>query len=728
MEGTLFPRRLSVMLAVSVGFLMAPSWAADQSDLWTALGLPSGGVANRIVMDPSHTQTMYTLVPDRGIYKTTDAGASWTLIYTSKMVVWLEMDPFQSSTLYFTEDNNALFTSTDGGQTWNETDTGLPVNQPANSLAFQDGEPPIFLVADPANTGVLYEVTAEKAVYKSTDGGTHWNESDTGINPASANDLRQGAVSIQSFVIDPANTHVLYLTNTSGADATTGLPGMGLAGVYKSTDGGAHWSQILSGEDIFGLGIQPGNDQVLFASGNYNLYTSTDGGAHWSHTNAPNTPLYSKFCFDPANAQHMWAIGMGLLASADGGATWTEPTTDFLNYDAMDMVVDPNTGTLYSASPGYGVGMSVDGGATWAPANAGIHDVAASQMLVGHDGTVYVGTTASGLFRSADAGAHWTAIDGGLFSGTQTSVKQIVEDPTSGMLYFVNGDFFGSPDQGDNWTRFIVPLSGDYQAIALTPGSPSTVYVGQMQGVQKSTDQGAHWTTINTGLPAPHTDFVGALASSPVDADKAFGGTFNHGLYMTSDGGAHWQHVDGLDMSGVLALAIDPEQANTVYASSDQGGLAKSVDGGMTWSDSGDGMDGDTIALISIDPADGDDLVAMSETAGRIYLSADGGASWTKLDTTSSSTAQAFVSASTSSSGTPVGPSIAALAMDTKHKGMMYAADQSGNMYKVSMAQLVAGLKSASASGSSNGSSGGGELSLTLDLLLLGVLLLRRRN
>ncbi|HEX4299864.1 MAG TPA: hypothetical protein VH327_03250 [Gammaproteobacteria bacterium] len=692
----------------------APVWASNESKLWAQLDVPSGGVGTRIALDPATPSNLFLLVPDQGIYGSTDTGGHWSLVRADTTLLDMAMDPQQPQTLYALSNDNAVYKTTDSGAHWQEMDTGVPIST--------DGGSEGHIVADPVNEGTVYAVSGDSGVYKTTDGGAHWSASNTGIDSHGSTNLLQAGAGIHSIIVDPMNAQVLYLSAWSAKDVTTGLPGLGIAGIYQSTDGGAHWSQILSGESFWSVGIEPGNDQQLFASGTFHYETSIDGGASWNVGSASG-PAFSKvFSFDPTNPQHMWVGGMGFEYSTDGGITWLAPNGDNgTGAGVTDLAVDSTGTKLYAAYSGMGASLSTDGGSSWSPLNTGIDDVKISQLMVGDDGSIYMGTSTSGMFRSSDAGADWAAINNGSEDDGDSDIKQMVEDPTTSTLFAVNGVLLTSKDRGDNWTR-TTSSRGDYLALAVTPGHPSTVYVAQLGGVQKSTDDGASWHYIDAGLPAIGADSVESLASSPTDANMAFAGTYKNGLYMTSDG-TRWSHVSGLDANDIPALAVDPADADTVYAAVEGAGISKSTDGGASWSASGTGLDDDSIVLITIDPADSDVLVAMSQTPGRVYLSADAGATWTALDT-SSAVAKSFVITRAVSSSDPQGPSLAALAMDPKHKGMMYAADQKGNMYKVSVAQLVTGLNKSPASSSS----GGGAFPLLASLLLLGFAALRRRR
>ncbi len=729
MDESRLPRRILGIFGIALASLATPSWSVTGASPWTYSGGLSGGVATRIAMDATSPVTLYALVPDNGIYSSTDAGDNWTLVRPDTELTDMAGDPQSPGTVYITRGNNQVYKTVNGGASWALMSTGLPPSVDAG-----DG---VRVFVDPVNEGVVYEFTLEDGIYKTTDGGMHWHAINTGIDSASSTNLIQPGVLLTSLTVDAANTQVLYLTAFSSRDVVTGLPGMGIAGVYKSTDGGGHWHQVMSNEPVQSLGVQPGNDQVLFASGVDNLYTSIDGGSHWTPYGGADAPVdASEFIFDPANSQQMWATGAGYLESSnDGGASWGFPAGSGTITGTGDAVLDPATGTLYAASSGHAVSKSVDGGVTWAAAGQGIHDVVTTQMYVGHDGALYLGTDASGLFRSRDSGVTWTPVINGIYTGVSTHVVQMVDDPSGAGLYLITGSIFKSIDDGDNWQRLLIP-GGDFNCITLTPGNPSTIYTGQMMGVDKSIDDGVTWHIMGQGLPNHNADITFALASDPTDANTVFAGTARHGLYKSTDGATNWNHVDSLSGTGVRGLLIDPNDPKTIYASVDNAGIQKSTDGGASWNDASTGLNPiELIGNLSIDPADSKILIANSINTKHIYASPDGGAHWALLSITTMADAAAHAVMSENAS-TQVSRTVPlqSIAVDPLHKGKAYGVDKQGNVYSVNLAKLAASLNTSSPGtpgtpGSSNGDTGGGggNFWLTSDLMLLGLWFARHR-
>jgi hypothetical protein len=168
------------------------------------------------------------------------------------------------------------------------------------------------------------------------------------------------------------------------------------------------------------------------------------------------------------------------------------------------------------------------------------------------------------------------------------------------------------------WTS-IGPEGGWIYALAVDPNTPTTLYAGTYGGgVFKSTDGGATWSAVNTGLS---NKSVWALAIDPTAPNTLYAGTYG-GVFKSTDGGASWS-ANGLTGNGVFALAIDPNTPTTLYAGTN-GGVFKSTNSGATWSATGTGPT--NVRALVIDPTTPTTLYA--GTNGGVFKSADGGVNW----------------------------------------------------------------------------------------------------
>lgn len=200
---------------------------------------------------------------------------------------------------------------------------------------------------DPRNSQILYAGT-DGGVFRSMDGGDHW--SPTGL----IEQFPGVPYIVHTLAIDPRNSNVLYAGTQDW-------------GAFKSTDGGASWMNILAGEHVYALVIDPQQPDTLYA-GATGVYKSTDGGASWSQiTNGlirSDGPILSvrALAIDPQQPTTLYAgsgVGTfdGVYKSTDGGASWT-PHNAGLTQDAciiFTLAVDPHNSTLVYAGTGRGV-------------------------------------------------------------------------------------------------------------------------------------------------------------------------------------------------------------------------------------------------------------------------------------------------------------------------------------------------------------------------------------
>ena len=310
----------------------------DSAVHWQGLmnGLPSD-LVDSITVDPNNPQTVY-LGMWQGLYKSADGGAHWTALltaipppalYPGEILdpAWLAVDPSHSQTLYLGL-SNGIYKSTDGGATWSPAGAG------ASGYV-------VMIAINPASTTTLYAASGA-GLYKSTDGAATWNH--TGLM-AGPNDTSF----VHDVVIDPLTPTTIY----------AGTPN----GVMKSLDGGVTWTAMTNGftqsTDIDALVIDPVNPQTLYTATTINFapYRTTDGGAHWTQGQWPSRggllPYVLWLLVDPLVHSTIWAVtDEGLLVSRDAGATWTAPPTDLPDYDVQKLA-SGSDGAIYAIANNF---------------------------------------------------------------------------------------------------------------------------------------------------------------------------------------------------------------------------------------------------------------------------------------------------------------------------------------------------------------------------------------
>ena len=308
--------------------------STDGGNKWraTSKGLPPLQVA-MLVIDPADSNILYIGSSVGTIYKSIDAGASWTRIPDVSGVRALLIDPRSSSILYAATGSRGVLRSENGGSTWTAINSGMPTLD-VYTLAI-----------DPAASRTLYAGTYGGGILKSIDAGMSWIGKNTGL----AN------LHILKIVIDPRASSVLYAQTDSGQ-------------VYRSTDGGAGWLEADAGLPAAGthtLLHHPTMSGRLFARRGDYIYRTMNSGASWDTVTTallgpdpePNCTALgwnSKegFTLDPANPSIFYASDSNDIAkSTDGGVHWIAPAPPVFTAHCMGIgpvTIDPkNSSVLY---------------------------------------------------------------------------------------------------------------------------------------------------------------------------------------------------------------------------------------------------------------------------------------------------------------------------------------------------------------------------------------------
>ena len=654
---------------------------------WRNIGPFRGGRVNGVTGVPGQPSTFYFGSVGGGVWKTTNAGRTWLPIFDSQPVASIgaiAVAPSNTNVVYVGTGEadmrsqisygNGMYKSTDAGRTW--THIGLDDTRQIGKVIVDPRSPDVVFVAA---LGHAYGANPDRGVYRSRDGGATWQKVLFKGNDVGAIDL--------AFDPGDAGAQTIYaaMWNTRRPPWSIYPPSYGPgSGLYKSTDGGSNWQQLTRGLPADGVGrigvaVAPSNPSRLYAivdAKTGGLFRSDDAGATWTKTSGDNRIwgrgwYFGKVVVDPKNADLVYVSNTGVYRSRDGGKTFGEPFKGSPGGDDYHQLwIYPDDGNRMILGGDQGAVISVDGLAdhpTWSSwlnqSTAQIYRLAADSAFP------YWVTGAqqdSGAVRVRSRGRFagitmrdWEPLCAGGESGYTAPDPlnpDIVYGGTVSKCNVQTGKTTNVTPEVDlptpprhTWT---LPL-------VFSPVDQHALYFSD-QYLFKTTDGGAHWTRIsedmtreNPGVPpnldaataadAPESQRRGviySIAASSVRAPLIWIGTDDGYIHVTPDDGKTWQNVTPRDLaawSKVVMIEASHVDANEAYAAIDRHRLEdnepyiyRTKDGGKTWTKITSGLPrGVYVQTIKEDPKRRGLLVAGTELA--LFVSFDDGDSWQPL-------------------------------------------------------------------------------------------------
>jgi len=322
------------------------------------------------------------------------------------------------------------------------------------------------------------------------------------------------------------------------------------------------WSSIgpESEPTVHSLVVDPRSPTRIYAGAIGAIWRTDDGGKNWT---AAETSLTRQceirgLAMDPTEPSTLYAGCLGVIKSTDDGRTWTSMNSGIEDHGAIPVVwamaIDPSSpSTLYAGTPQGIVFKSLNGGGSWQQTGAlpnGAREVRALTIDPASPNMVYAGATVGGVFKSADGGAHWTSENRGIPTNAVTSLAIDPRSPATLYAGTIGSGVFKTTDAASSWTEVFGPknvggLVFTVAELAIDPLASSTLYVaiGDAElglGVFQTTDAGAMWRQLSSGLPS--FPALRALAVAPGSPS-----TIHVGLIDQYAG-----YVDG----GVFALTL----------------------------------------------------------------------------------------------------------------------------------------------------------------------------
>jgi len=656
---------------------------------WREVGPYRGGRVAAVTGLPGDRNTYYFGGTGGGVWKTTDGGRTWKNVsdgFFGGSIGAVAVSEWDPNVVYAgggevtvrgnVAHGDGMWKSTDAGRSW-------------KLVGLVDGRQIVRIRIHPKNPDLVYAAVLghvfgpneTRGVYRSKDGGDHWER------VLYVND-RVGAVDL---AMDPTNPRVLYASmwnfKRTPYSLESGGPG---SGIWKSTDGGDHWSELTRNPGlpkgpigINSVAVSPSNPDNLYAiveAAEGGMFRSRDGGKTWTLTSG-NRELrqrawyYSHVYADPKDEEGVYAPNVNFLHSKDGGKTFTRIRVP--HGDNHDLWIDPADPLRMIESNDGGATISYDGGRTWTTED---NQPTAQFYRVSTDthvpyrilGAQQDNSAVRILSRGGGGGVgprDWEPTAGG-------ESGYIVADPKNpdvvfggsygGLLTRLNhatGEFRDLNPWPDNpMGAGAAELKYRFQwnfPIAFSPHDPNTLYAAA-QVLFKSTDGGQSWAAISPDLTrndksrqassggpitqdntsVEYYDTIFYVAESPLEPGVIWTGSDDGLIHVTRDGGKNWKNVTPKGLpEWIMINEIDASPhdkggayvAATMYKSDDNRPyLYKTSDYGATWTRIDAGIDpGHFTRVIRADPARRGLLYAGTERG--VYASFDDGAHWQPL-------------------------------------------------------------------------------------------------
>ncbi len=560
-----------------------------------------GGRINSIAIDPNNSNTIYTATPAAGIFKTTNGGQTWSQQFTQESTLAigvLAMDPNNSNILYagtgdkalssFTYLGDGLYKTIDAGQTW--TNIGLSNVGVISKIVVDPNNPNTIYVGTMGN---IYAQNNDRGLYKTTDGGANWSQilfiaTDGGIG---------------DLIMHPTNFDTLYATGrnrirTNAVSITTGPD----AKIFRTYNGGQTWDTLTNGlpsslQCKISLAQSKSNPNIIYAvycdtSLNYGgTYRSTDGGNTWSVRNTFSTDIsfggfgwyFGEIRVAPTNPNKLYIMGVELSTSNNGGSTWTLGAPPWFTYDVHadkhDLKFINNSNTDFLLATDGGIYKTTVGGGQNASDWTNLTNMPITQFYeVGYyptDSTNYYGgaqDNGTQYGSSANGINNWLRYFGG--DGFKPAF-----DPTDSNYLYVEtqrGNIYGTDNQGLNWNNITSSLVATDRMNWNTPyilshANPKHMYTGSYRMYKNTFLPYDSWTAISNDLTdginnSNHT--ISAIDQSTINTQILYAGTSDANLWVTLNEGTNWTKIDnGMPDRYVSSFKASPNIVSNAFVS-----------------------------------------------------------------------------------------------------------------------------------------------------------------
>ncbi len=648
---------------------------------WRSIGPFRGGRTRAVAGVPSQPNVFYIAQVNGGVWKTDDYGRTWTPIFDDQptgSVGCIAVAPSDSNIIYVGSGEglqrpdlsvgDGIYKSTDAGQTW--THLGLRDGQQIPQIVIDPRDPNRILVAV---AGHPYGPNAERGIFRSTDGGKTFDR-------VLFKDENVGGSDV---LIDPRNPDIAYAALWEARQgpwenaAWTGTAG----GIFKSTDNGKTWRQLSGGlpDGITqaNLAIAPSTPNRLIASvasaNAVNLYRSDDSGQSWAIITKDPRPAgrigggdLSVPRFNPRDPDVVIVASTVTWKSTDGGKTWSAFRGAPGGDDYQNVWINPNNPDIIILGSDQGAIITVNGGKTW----SSWYNQPTAQLYHVSADNAFPYRLCSGQQESGSACVASRGNDGEITFREWHPVSAeeygyVTPDPLDPDTVY--GGKLTRYDRRTGQVQNIMPKpfrSADLrvvrtQPVIFSPVDPHVLYFSS-NTLWKTRDGGRIWDQISPDLTrktfaVPESvgkyksqpsaqpiqrGVIYAIAPSPLDINLIWVGTDDGLIHRTTDGGAHWNEVTPKQLTPwqkVSILDASHFDKNTAYAAVNtlrlddlRPHIYRTRDAGSTWTEINNGIpENENTDVVREDPERKGLLFAGTERA--VYVSFDDGDHWQSL-------------------------------------------------------------------------------------------------
>jgi photosystem II stability/assembly factor-like uncharacterized protein len=561
---------------------------------WRNLGPARSGRSIAVAGSVARPNEYYFGATGGGLWKTTNGGAVWLPVtdgqITSSSVGAVAIAPSNPDIVYIgtgeselrgdVSPGDGIYKSVDAGKTW--LHSGLERAETISKIRVHPTDPNLVYAAV---FGHVAGPNPERGIFRSRDGGKIWER-------VLYRDDKTAGIEIN---FDPNNPRVLYaaLWEAFRVSHTLSSGGPG-SGLFRSQDGGDHWTEISRNPGMpkgllgkIGVTVSPVDSNRLYAlieAEEGGTFKSDDAGSTWQRVSDDRDVRQRAFYFmriyaDPKDADTIYAPNAMAMKSTDGGKTWgTMMEVPF--GDQHDIWMDPTNPQRFAVANDGGAAVTPDGGRSWTNldmSTAQIYHVTTTQDVPYHvcgaqqdDGTACVSSAHPPGFGQPHSVLYYV---GGGESG------YIANDPLHPDIFYAgsSGGYLSRFDRRSGQTRNVTPYpdeSTGYAAkdigerfqwtfpIVFSRVDPRVLYVGS-QHVWKTTNAGTSWTQVSPDLTRHDLKTMGdsggpitrdqtgvetyatifSIAPSPLDVDLIWTGSDDGYLHVTRDGGTSWKNV-----------------------------------------------------------------------------------------------------------------------------------------------------------------------------------------